>query len=243
MNWPARPLVIAHRGASADAPESTRAAIRLAVAQRADMIELDVQLTRDGRLVIFHDDTLERTTNGHGRLMDHRFREIARLDAGAWRGRRCAGERVLLVSQALRAAGSCRVNLELKAVPRPAMLLTRLNRVLDWSRARRRVLISSFDPALVRGMRRREPRMATALLCREHWTASLRQARRLGCAAIHPHISLITSARVRQAHAAGLRVHAWTTDSRQEAARLLAQGVDGVVTNRPARLASRRVAR
>ncbi len=231
------PLVIAHRGASGAAPESTAAAIRLALAQRADMIELDVQMTRDGRLVIFHDDMLDRTTDGHGPVSDHWYRDLARLDAGSWFGRGFAGERVLLVSQALRRAAPCRVNLELKPTSRAAQLLARMARLLARSGARTRVLVSSFDPALVSGLRRRNARAATALLCHERWPAALRQARRLGCAAIHPHRSLVSAARVRQAHAAGLRVHAWTTDDRREAARLAAAGVDGIVTNHPARLA------
>src|SRR3990167_3043170 len=94
----ARPITIAHRGASAVAPESTRAAINAEVRAGAAMIELDVQMTRDGRLVVFHDDRLERTTNGSGRLRATTYARLARLDAGTWFDPRFAGERILLAS-------------------------------------------------------------------------------------------------------------------------------------------------
>src|SRR3989338_9017514 len=120
-------LLIAHRGASAVAPEGTRAAIREAIRAGADMVELDVQMTRDGRLVIFHDERLERTTNGHGVLRRARFADVARLDAGGWFHPRFSGERVLLVSQALRLIPPrIGVNLELKRTSRRRALLHRV---------------------------------------------------------------------------------------------------------------------
>ena len=81
-----RPLVIAHRGASAEAPENTIAAFELAVQQGADAIELDVHLSRDDQLVVIHDFTLERTTDGAGPVRDRSVQELKRLDAGGWRG-------------------------------------------------------------------------------------------------------------------------------------------------------------
>mgnify|MGYP001573038509 CR=1 FL=1 len=126
-----RPLIIAHRGASAVAPEGTRAAIRAAVRAGADMVELDVQMTRDGRLVAFHDDRLERTTNGAGRVSDVPYARFARLDAGSWFHARFADERPLLVSQVLRLTPRrMGINLELKRTPRRRALLQRLLRVV-----------------------------------------------------------------------------------------------------------------
>ena len=82
------PLVIAHRGSSAYAPENTLAAFQLAAEQGADAIELDVDLTRDGQVVVMHDATIDRTTDGHGRVGDLTLEEIRRADAGAWSGLR-----------------------------------------------------------------------------------------------------------------------------------------------------------
>lgn len=234
---PSTPLVIAHRGASAAAPESTRAAIQQAVAWKVRMIELDVQLTQDNRLVIFHDDRLERTTNGRGRLAAWRYPELARLDCGSWFSPTFAGARILLVSQALRLIPSrCLVNLELKPTRRAATMIHQLVRCLRWTRAVRRVLISAFDPRLLAGLKAQVPPVATALLCRQEPFRALRRAMALHCVALHPHTSLIHASLVAQTHAAGLRLHAWTVDRADEAQRLLRMGVDGLITNAPDRV-------
>lgn len=232
-----RALLIAHRGASKDAPENTAAAIRLAFRQGAELVELDVQLTRDRRLVIFHDDGLERTSTGRGRLGRWRYRDLRRLDVGAWFAPRFAGERLLLVSQALALCPSFGgANLELKATRQPDVLISRLIRCLRWTRGQRRVLLSSFDLGLLARLRTSAPHVARALLCaRRPWQA-LRQAVTLGCAALHPHHAVTTPTLIREAHRCGLRIHVWTVDTSEEAKRLLRLGVDGLVTNVPRRL-------
>src|SRR3989338_5919092 len=145
-----RPVLIAHRGASATAPEGTRAAIRAAIQANAGMVELDVQMTRDGRLMIFHDERLERTTNGSGRLNAMRYAQVAGLDAGSWFHPRFADERMLLVSQALRLIPpSIGVHLELKRTSQRRALLQRLTRLIRWTRQSRRMVVSSFDAALL----------------------------------------------------------------------------------------------
>ena len=230
-----RVWVIAHRGASAVAPESTAAALRAAVGAGADMIEVDVQLTRDGRAVLFHDERMERTTDGCGRLDRLRYREVVRLDAGTWFAPRFAGQRVLLASQALRLMPrSMRVNVELKRTAHPRVLLARLSRVLAAPAARSRVLLSSFVPSLLRPWQRRG--WATALICDRDAGGSLTRAARLGCVAWHPQERLATPARIARAHAAGLRVHPWVVDDPARARQLIRCGVDGFFTNDPGRL-------
>ena len=230
-----RPLIIAHRGASAQAPESTAAAIREAARAGAGMVELDVQVTLDGRLVIFHDKRLERTTDGRGVLTHTRYADVARLDAGGWFHPRFSGERILLVSQALRRIPPrMGVNLELKRTALPRPLIHRLLRLLRCFSRPRRILLSSFDPALIRLAT--SSRRPLALICQAQPDRSLRQAIRLGCAAWHPCHTLVTPRRIAAAHAAGLRVHAWTVDEVRTARRLMRMGVDGVFTNDPARL-------
>lgn len=228
-------MMIAHRGASAVAPEGTRAAIRQAVCVGADMIELDVQMTRDDRLVIFHDERLERTTNGAGRIADTRYAELARLDAGGWFHPRFTGERVLLVSQLFRLLPRWMgINLELKRTRRRRALLTRLLRLVRSRGVVKRLLVSSVDQALLRSLIR--SRLARALICHADADRSLAAAIRLGCAAWHPAHHLVTPIRVRRAHAAGLQVHAWTVDEVRRATQLIGWGVDGLFTNHPARL-------
>jgi glycerophosphoryl diester phosphodiesterase len=102
---PPRVDVIAHRGASADAPENTPAAFRRAVELGADWFECDVTRTKDGRLVMIHDDTVDRTTDGRGRVADLTFDEVRRLDAGSWKGAAFAGERIPTLEETLELAG------------------------------------------------------------------------------------------------------------------------------------------
>ena len=230
-------IIIAHRGASAHAPENTKAAIVKALAMKADMIELDVQLTRDERLVIFHDERLERTTNARGVLSRTPYQALARLEHGSWFAPRFSGERILLASQALRLLPpSCQVNLELKRTHRATALIQRLIQCLRWTRSLRRVLVSSFDPSLLARLHATHPRIATALLCRRNPKQAVRHAIALGCVALHPHKSLVSPALVVQAHAVGLRVSVWVVDRLDEARRLLRMGVDGLFTNVPDRM-------
>ncbi|MGH7411421.1 MAG: glycerophosphodiester phosphodiesterase family protein, partial [Candidatus Methylomirabilis sp.] len=109
-------LNIAHRGASALAPENTMAAFEKAIELGADVIELDLHLTRDGELVVIHDDTLDRTTDGRGPVHGRSLEEIRRLDAGRWFGQAFAGERIPTLSEVLdRFAGKIPLALEVKA--------------------------------------------------------------------------------------------------------------------------------
>ncbi len=224
--------VIAHRGASAVAPESTRAAIRAAARSGAHMIELDVQLTRDGRLVIFHDARLNRTTNGRGRLADATYAQVARLDSGTWFDPRFAGERILLLSEVLKLMPHrMRVHLELKRTRHGHRIVRRVLQTVRRARMQARVILSSFDAALLE--RVGPGGMARALICDRQPERSLRQAIRAGYDGWHPKWSLVSPARIAQAHAAGLWVNAWTVDDLARARRLRRWGVDGIFTNDP----------
>src|SRR5262245_34742321 len=113
-----RPLRVAHRGASARAPENTLAAFREAIRLGADAIELDVQLSADGVPMVIHDLTVDRTTNGHGSVASFASRDLRRLDAGAWYSSRFRGERIPTLEEALECArGRCGLNIEIKELP------------------------------------------------------------------------------------------------------------------------------
>lgn len=231
-------MLIGHRGAAAQAPENTAAAIRAALASGVEMIEMDVQLTRDRRLVVFHDARLDRTTNGTGWLSHWRYRALAGLDCGSWFSPRFANERLLLLSEAVRMIPSpTLINLELKATRHERFVVQRVVRCVRWTRVARRVLVSSFSSSLLARVQRMQPRLARALICRKYPALALRQARALGCVALHPHQSLASAAVIAQVHRHGLRVHVWTVDRPAEARRLWRLGVDGIFTNAPARLA------
>lgn len=237
----ARPLVIAHRGASADAPENTLSAFRLARRLGAGMVELDVHRTKDRRLVVIHDPSLTRTTGVRAAVASRTLAEMADLDAGSWFAPRFARERVPTLEAALAALGPrMAVNVEIKSGRRPypdleARLVALLRR-LGWSR---RALISSFHLAPLARVRRLHPTIAIGILVHP-WSldAALRRARRLGAASVHPPARAVTAALVDRLHAAGLLVLPYTVDRRADQARLLRLGVDGFFTNRPSLSAS-----
>lgn len=226
-----RCLVIGHRGASATAPENTRAAIMAARHAGADMVELDVQQTADGRVVVFHDARLTRTTNGRGLLRRLPYARLVRLDVGAWFAPRFRGERLLTLGEALAAAGRMEVNVELKRTSLRRRLVRAAVAAARRARAGRRVLWSSFDAGFFRYL---PAGAARALICAGRPDASLARAARLRCRAWHPREDLVTLARIARAHALGLRVHAWTVDRPARARQLRRWGVDGLFTNDPA---------
>lgn len=228
-----RPMLIAHRGASALAPESTKAAIQTALQTKAKMVELDVQMTKDGRLVIFHDNRLKRTTNGKGWLSKTPYNRLRHLDAGSWFSSKFSGQKILTPEEVLRLVPHrVMVNLELKKTARRSLLLKQVQGFLRLHKNdRARLLVSSFDARLLRPLT--ESGVDLALICRWQADQSLRKAIRLGCTCWHPFYRLVTRKRLARAHQAGLRVHAWTIDTVKQARNLLRIGVDGIFTNNP----------
>lgn len=231
-----RPLIIAHRGASADAPENTTAALRAAIEQGADMVEFDVRWSADGEPVLMHDALVERTTDGRGPLTALSMREIRRLDAGAWFGARFRGERVLTLREALAIlAPLVRANIELCAdVQPPAGFAARLMRHVEEARLPEDPLVSSFDFSLLAAVRAGHPGARIAPLFREAAGGVLESVIALAPAAAHPRRHLVRPALLRRLRGEGIRVHAWTVNHPREARRLIRMGVDGIFTDRPA---------
>jgi glycerophosphoryl diester phosphodiesterase len=229
---PPKPLVIAHRGASAHRPENTMPAFALAVEQRADMIETDLHVTRDGAVVITHDEELAGI-GGRGEIADATLAEIRALDAGA-------GARVPTLDEMLDAFGAAiAFNLELKKGTR-AEYAGLEAQAIDAVRARGiagRTLFSSFyDPVLAR-LREAAPEARIGLLISRRYPVRIvERARALGAEAIHPEAPLVDAALVDAAHEAGLAVYVFTVDDPAEMRRLLSLGVDGLFTNHPDRM-------
>lgn len=225
-------LVIAHRGASAYLPENTLPAYALAVEQQADMIEIDLHLTRDGVLVVTHDETLEGL-GGAGAIADASLAEVRALDAGA-------GERVPTLDEVLDAFGALiPFNLEIKrGAAGPYAGLE--ERALETLRARSllpRTLFSSFSDPVLERLRALEPTARVALLVSPRDAQHpLERARAVGAEALNPWYGMLTAELVEGAHAAGLAVYAFTVDREQDMRRVLELGVDGLFTNHPDRL-------
>lgn len=220
-----RTMILGHRGASGEAPENTLAAFALAGEQGAHGIELDVQPSADGVLVIMHDETVDRTTDGAGRVADLTYAALAGLDAGG-------GERVPTLEEALTLArGRLFVDIEIKdpgVEPAVAALVERLG-VAD------AVAISSFSPASLAAMRAAAPHLPRWLLSVAWSPAVLATALSLGAAGVAPRYPAIDADLVATARRHGLAVVAWTVNEPPEIRRLLDLGIDAIITDYPAR--------
>lgn len=219
-------LRIAHRGASALAPENTLAAIRRAIGLGAAWVEVDVQACADG-LVVIHDDTLERTTDGHGAVATQPLAALRRLDAGG-------GERIPLPQEVLDVCrGRCAVNLELKGPDVAPLLLPRLREALAGGWPADALLCSSFDWAQLQALRAGLPDLALGVLCRGVDGAAVAMALTLGARVIACALDQADAAAVAAAHGAGCALWVYTVNDSADAERLAALGVDGVFTDRP----------
>jgi glycerophosphoryl diester phosphodiesterase len=229
--------VLGHRGASADAPENTLAAFRLALDQGADGFELDVWRCGSGEVVVVHDADARRTTGVPLRIDRARWADLRRLDAGAWRGPAFAGERLPRLEEVLEAFPSAVVNVELKSDragdPRLALAVARAVRAAG---AAGRVFVSSFEPLLVAATRALAPRLACGVLFEDdrRWRAQVALGRLLRVGSVHPPWRLATPERAAAWHRRGLAVYPWTVDEGRAVEALCAAGVDGIITNRPA---------
>ena len=227
-------LVIAHRGASGTRPENTLVAFRRAETLGAQMVELDVQLSRDGEVVVLHDWTLDRTSDGRGRVGRRTLAEIRRLDAGAWFDPAYAGERIPTLGEVLAAVG-LPVNVELKSRGDDG-LEARALAVVEAAGAMERVVFSSFDPESLLRLRARSARADIAVLWSGRRLApALRLAGRVGATALHIRKDAAASAEVPKAVAEGVLVRAWTVNDPAESALLGNSGVSAIFTDFPER--------
>ena len=231
-----RPDIIAHRGASAEAPENTLAAFRRALQIGVDGVELDTHLTADGVPVVIHDPLLERTTDGAGLVNDLDLAALRRLDAGRRFGEGFAGERIPTLAEALEMLRRVRVIIEIKNGPLyyPAIASRVLTTVAEIGHPA--VTLSSFDHHVLLGVRGAAPELPTAVLYAARPIDPVRMAHEAGAGALHPNWAYVTPDVVASAHAAGLRVETWTVDEPDHLRHILATGVDGVMTNRPERM-------
>lgn len=242
-----RPLVLGHRGASADFPENTLAAFRAALEQGADGVELDVMRCASGEVVVVHDDDLARVTahapDSRRRIRASTLDELRRFDVGR-------GERVPTLDQVFEALGSAAfVNVELKSpevqtarehlellrddglAAATVEVLRRHGRVAD----SRRTLVSSFDPLQLLRFRSAlgDAVPLGFLFHRDQYAAIHSLHRLLPVSAVHPEAALIDAAAMAAWRRRGLMVNTWTVDDPREIAALVALGIDAIITNRP----------
>ncbi len=234
--WP--PPVIGHRGAAADAPENTLTGLRKARALGCQWVEFDVRLSADGELLLLHDDRLDRTTNGRGRVRKLSSTAIRRLDAGAWFHQRFAGECVPTLAEAIMVLSELGLgaNIELKSEPFNAIrtgiaaadALSRL-----WPHHLPAPLISSFSADVLMAARERAPAIARGLLLRAARVKRWRLAEVLECRTVHIDHRRLNRSSVAAIRKAGYLVLAYTVNDAARACELWQWGVSSVFSDVP----------
>ena len=232
-------LRIAHRGAAGTRPELTRPAFERALEIGVDMIELDVQLTRDGQLVVLHDRTLGRTVAGAGPVRERTLAELQALDAGGWFDPRWAGATVPSLAEVLTwTAGRAELNVEIKSPAEDwAATATALVELLRAHGRLDGTIVSSFQMGALAAVRA----LTTAARLGVLWQTTdfdpmWAEAEAFGAVAVHPLWSLVDEAFVAEARGRGRRVLVWTVNDADSIADLIAVGVDGIISDFPERL-------
>ena len=230
------PLVIAHRGASADAPENTLSAFRLAREQGADGVEFDVKLSRDGEIVVHHDRTLDRTTTGKGPLSAYTLDELQQLDAGSWFQTQYAGERIPTLKEVIEAVGAeLLLNIEITNYAHPGdELPVKVVELVFRHGIQDRVLLSSFNPIALRKVQQLSSAIPTGLLVMPQQPRMLRAWLRWRVLhdAYHPHLSMLEEHATRAA-VPTLPVNVWTVNRPEDLRRCIRAGVSGMITDHP----------
>lgn len=235
-------VLMAHRGASQEAPENTLAAFTRAAELGARMIELDVQITADDKLVVLHDPRIDRTSDGVGMVRELRLDELRnyRYDRSHPAAFPADAVGVLEFREAVEfmIVHDLDLNVETKEHGPLAEtvndLVAATLRETGWAE---RTLVSSINHAAMAAMKRQHPELRTAIAFVERFADLVGYARGCGADVLHPHHALVDEEFVSRAREAGLGINAWTVDDPVEAARILALGIDGLMTNSSAILA------
>jgi glycerophosphoryl diester phosphodiesterase len=232
--------IIAHRGASHDAPENTLAAMHLAWAQQADAVECDVHLTRDGYLIVIHDGDTERTTGRPMRVSDSTAAALRQLDAGAWKDAKFSGEKIPRLDEVLSLVpAEKRVFVEIKDGPEVVETLERAFRRSGLSS--HQIVVISFNFAAVSAAKKRLKEISCCWIVERDSEAGrqplddlIARARRAGLDGLDLEATFpIDAGFVQQMRAAGIKLYVWTLDDPSRTRELIDAGVDGITTNRP----------
>ena len=231
------PVVIAHRGDKIHAPENTLAAFKLAAENGADAIEFDLKLTADGRVVVLHDQTVNRTTNGTGRIYQLLFAAVRDLDAGAWFSGSFRGERIPTLDEVFESVDKrMYFNVELANYATPGDgLVTKVVDLVKKHNLQNRILFSSFYLRNLQIMRLLMPEVPRGLLCRRGirgaWGRTF--SWRGDYFALHPHLDNVDPRLVSRIHTSGKRVHVWTVNQEEDLKRMIDLGIDAIITDDP----------
>jgi glycerophosphoryl diester phosphodiesterase len=240
-----KPKIWAHRGFSGNYPENTIPAFKAALNLGVQGLEFDVHLTKDGEVVVIHDDTVDRTTNGSGRVADLTLRELKSLDAGSWFHPRFRNTQIPSLTEVLELISihpnPVEINIEIKPGGTKGYpgIEDRLWQMVCAYGLERRTLFSSFDHAYLERLKRAHPAARTGVLYVERLVEPWRYARFLHAEALHPSLQALDKKTVLEAHLNGIAVHVYTVNDPASFRRLVRWGVDAVITDVPHTLMSR----
>lgn len=233
------PLIFAHRGASAHAPENTLSAFELAIQEKADVIEMDAKLSADEQVVIIHDQTVDRTTDGFGRIKDFPLAALRKLNASAHFSDFLGKEYIPTLEEVIENfRGRIRFNIELSNYISPLdSLPVKVATLIDYFGIGDQVLVSSFHPIPLIRFHRLLPNIPIGFLARRGIAGALSRSS-LGRSlvpyqALHIEKSDVSPKLILNAHRLGSRVHAYTVNEPLEIANLFSLGVDGIITDQP----------
>jgi glycerophosphoryl diester phosphodiesterase len=238
LDWPT-PLIFAHRGASALAPENTFSAFDLAVKHEADVIELDVKLSADGHVVVIHDQTIDRTTNASGNVGDFSLAELQKLDAGSHYDPNFSGEQIPSLAEVLEFySEQIFLNIELTNYANPFDTLPDKVAQLLWGfRDSNRILVSSFHPIPLRRFHKLLPNVPLGFLARRGLSGLISRSwfgeAIVPYQVLHPEKNDVSPGLVKRMHKSAKRVHTYTVNSGERMKWLLSLGVDGIITDNP----------
>jgi glycerophosphoryl diester phosphodiesterase len=233
-----RPTVFAHRGSSAHAPENTLAAFQLALTQGAPALELDAMLSADGQVVVIHDDTVDRTTNGSGNVRQMPLAAIKELEAGSYFDPAFKGEKIPTLSEVFETVGRrIFINIEIKNYASPLdSLPSSIASLVQKHNLAEYVLFSSFNPLALLKIRRILPQVPCGLLIFHGSAGGWARGwlgRRFPCQALHPDLRDVIPSFIASTHQSGRRMHVYTVNQPDEMKRLFDLGVDGIFTDDP----------
>ncbi len=234
-----RPILLAHRGDLAHAPENTLPSFSQAIQKGADGVELDAKLTVDGHVIVIHDETVDRTTNGKGKVASFTLEDIRRLDAGTWFGAKFAGTQVPLLEEVFETVGKNRlINIELTNYfsPRDG-LVKKVCELIKRHNNAGQIIFSSFLPSNLKVAAQTLPEIPRGLLAMPGvlgWWARSFGFMFGDYLALHPHLSSVSREQIQRAHRIKRRVHVWTANEPEDVKRLSDWGVDGIFTDDPA---------
>lgn len=226
--------ITAHRGFSTAAPENTLAAFQAALDSDADYIELDVQLTKDGELVVCHDEKIDRTTDGKGRISSYTYEELQQFSAGSWFGKEgeFADERIPLFSDVLELVGDdIMLNIEIKRHGDTTATAEKVVELIHEYDIRNSCYITSFSYNALKTVKKLDSKIKTGLIANLATSTSYAQLKYID--AVSMNYIFVNQSIVNTAHLNGKKVFVWTVDRAPDMQKMLALGVDNIITNRP----------